>query len=281
MKKRSIYMQVASLGLVMGLIAIAPPLPVFADVTDATWDPENYAWAERAFAVQYPRTTPQGHLILSIDHRASQPLDEKPFSSLLGFDSGNLKIGLGVWYGLLDNIDIGVKRYNGTDTPFDTYEFVSRVRVLNEARGLADLALGGGFTWFDAETGNDKYGGMAEILLGRTLLKRLYVTTGAMYHSRPPVMTGTADVPNYSVAMLASANLQLIDRLAMVTEWSIPVAGVWEGAPAWAAGFKFYTLKHTFALLVSNTHNYSDDRLVAGAIEWGHPVFGFAITRQL
>ena len=273
----------ASIVIVVAAVELALCLlpPAFADAPSAGWDPETYAVADRAFSVQYPRLPPQGSLILSIDHRAFQPMDEKPFSSLLGFDSGNLTIGLGVRYSLLDSLDIGVERYNATVTDYDTYEFNSRFQLLAEDRGLADIAIGGGLTWFDAESLSDEYGGMAEVLIGRTLFGKLYVTSGVMYHSRPAVMTGTEDVPHYSAAVLATANLLVMERVALVTEWSIPVAGAWEGSPAWSAGPKVYSFGHTFSLVVSNAHDISDDRLAAGSTRWNHPIFGFTITRQL
>jgi hypothetical protein len=268
--------------ILLAAAALASPsllLPTLAAPSD-TWNPTNCAFADRAFAILYPRVAPQGSLIVSIDHRANQPLDRQPFSSMLGFDSGNLTIGLGVRYSVLDSLDIGLKRYNATLTDYDVYEFGPRYQLLSEDQSFADVAAGAGATWFDAETRSDEWGGMAQLLAGKTLLRRLYVTTGAMYYSRPSALTTEPDGPDYSVAVLASANLQMLSRLALVTEWSIPVAGVWEGDPAWSVGPKYFSWGHTFSVLVSNAHSISDDRLAAGAAKRNHPIIGFTITRQ-
>ena len=76
MKNSLMFRRAVNLVMVTGLMQAGLLLPVFADDPSATWNPDTYAPVERAFAVPYPRLPPQGRLVLSIDHRAFQPMDD-------------------------------------------------------------------------------------------------------------------------------------------------------------------------------------------------------------
>ena len=60
------------------------------------------------------RTTRRGALIFVLDHRTWKTFTEDPFRNFLGFDNGQLKIGLAARYGIFDCLDVGLQRINGT-----------------------------------------------------------------------------------------------------------------------------------------------------------------------
>ncbi|MBI2440927.1 MAG: hypothetical protein HYV35_06095 [Lentisphaerae bacterium] len=246
-----------------------------------SWDAERYARADRAFSVLYPRTIEKHHVLLSLDHRAFTPVDDHPGRNLLGFDTGNLKIGLGLRYGLLDNLDLAVGRYNGTTDDFDVYEFSLRCQVVNEQKNGFDGAFVLGLSAFDEPEREDFYGTYAELLAGKTFFRRLYPTVGIMHHSESTGIGKTADDDQSSLAVATTLNALLVDRLALVSEWSFPVAGYNAGYPAWVVGLKYSTWGHSFSLVLSNTQNISSDGLVAGSDRLARPIIGFTITRLL
>lgn len=266
-----------------GLVAVVAvaPAKTRADEDPLHWDAEHYAPADRAFAVPYPRTVERHRLVFSIDHRAFTPLNEHPAQSLLGFDDGNLKIGLGLRYGVCETLDLSATRFNGTTDSFDTYEFVLRYQIAREQRHGLDGAIVAGFSAFDEPKEEDFYGAYAAAHVGKTVLRRLYPTVGVLHHSDSSGPGKTADDAESSTALVATLNGLVVNRLALVAEGSVPVAGFEVGEPAWAAGPKYSSYGHTFSVVISNTQNISADGLAAGADRLDHPVIGFTITRRL
>ena len=102
---------------------------------------ENQARIERIISVPLPRTSRKKAMSYVIEHRTSESINRDTFHSFLGFDSGNIKIGIGVLYGLTDWIDISAYRSNGTVERFDTYQFTARTQLLKEKDEVFDVAI--------------------------------------------------------------------------------------------------------------------------------------------
>ena len=267
--------------LVVAVALMLLPGVAAAGSEDAGDGAGRNSFEDRAFVLRYPRTVPVYDFQISIDHRAFAALDDNPGRDLLGLDSGNLRIGLGVTYGLLDGVDVGVTRYNGTTEPFDVYEFIARWQVLSEQEDSFDLTLSAAASMFDETDRSDEYAGSGSVVAGKTWAGRVYSTVGALYHGDSHGPEKLTEDDSHSLAVLATLGLALSPSVSLVTEWSIPVEGYEGDAAAWAVGPKFLTEGHTFSLTVSNTQNISLDGLAAGSDRWSDPVIGFTITRQL
>lgn len=244
------------------------------------WDPGVYAAPDRGFAVLLPRAIPRGALLFVLDHRARQPVAEEPARDLLGFDAGGLKILLGLRYGLLQGLDIGVERLNGNPERYDVYGFDARWTALRESRHFLDLCLTGGTTWFEQEGAGDAVAISGRVQAGRSLFRSVYLSAGILGHSDSSHGRKASGDSDYSVAIPVYAGWVVLPTLTLAAEAVFPVAGYSAGWASWTAGPKFTTHGHTFALLLSTTQYTTTDGLVAGSDRPDKPVFGFSITRQ-
>ena len=244
------------------------------------WNADEYSNSDRMFSIRYPKTVTYDTFVFSIDHRAFAPVDEDPFENLLGFDSGNMKIGLGLRFGLFEKMDIGLSRFNGTTETFDVYEFSARFQALSDADSFCDLAVVAGAAWFDDTVDSDEFHAIGEVHAGRSFGNRIYLTAGGIFHSGSSGMTRKPTDDAHSVALALSASLHLNPNLAIGGEASVPIDGFDDGEPFWAIGPRFATWGHTFSLVLSNSQGISTDRLSAGA-SGRDPIFGFTITREM
>ncbi|MDA1086412.1 MAG: DUF5777 family beta-barrel protein [Verrucomicrobia bacterium] len=244
------------------------------------WNSKNRVWVDRAISVPLPRTLPMGHLQYVIEHRNRTPVDQDPFDNFLGFDSGNLKIGFELRYGLLDNLDISIYRQNGTVEIFDTWQYAMRYQPLNEQDHFIDAAILGGLTVFTVQNGEDASGGFGGLLIGRSFSKYLYASVGGLSHSDSTSFAKTLKDEDESAAVPGSITAHLKPGFALVAETSIPVDGYDAGSVAWAGAAKFITHGHTFSIVAGNTQYTSLDGLAAGtSFPDDEVVLGFSITR--
>jgi hypothetical protein len=245
------------------------------------WNDASHAWIERALSLPLPRTTPKGSLMYVIEHRNRTPVDDEPGHNLLGFDGGNLKIGLGLQYGLLENLDLSVYRLNGTVEVFDTWQFGARLQLLRETDQWLDAALLGGGTLFTIDGEEDDSGGYGGLLAGRSFGDHLYVSAGGLYHSASSSPGKTQADTEYSTAVLGTITAHLTPGFALAGELSAPVSGYEPNTVAWAGGIKWITHGHTFAVLASNTQYISLDGAAAGSeLDADEVILGFSITRE-
>lgn len=245
------------------------------------WGQQRYAPVERALDVPLPRTVRKGYLQFVIGHRNRTPVDEDTFHNFFGFDGGNLKIGLGLYYGLLDNWDVGVYRLNGTVEKFDTWQFSTKWQALSETNRWVDFAVLGGASLYTISGEEEDWGGFVSPLFGRSLDERLYASVGALYHSNSSALDKTAADEDDSTAVLGSLTARISPRVMLVGEFSTPVAGYQARSTAWAGGIKFVTWGHSFSFLAGNTQSISLDGLAAGtALRGDDVVLGFVITRD-
>jgi hypothetical protein len=200
---------------------------------------------------------------------------------MLGFDSGNLKIGLGLRYGILDGLDVGLARFNGTTDDIDDYEFDARYQLIRESDSTPDVAVIAGVAWFYGASGTNSYPFFSKVLAGKTISDRAYASAGVAYHAQSRAQGKTAADDDYSVAAVAALEVAMLPSTSLATEWSFPMAGFNAGVPAWSAGAKFRTHGHTFSIALSNTQNISADGIVTGSDRWGNPIIAFTITRKI
>lgn len=245
-------------------------------------DPMAESLQDRALVTPIPRTTRKGHLLFTIDHRNGEVWDEEPFHQFLGYDGGGLKVGLGLRYGILDLLDVGVYRLNGTAEAWDTWQFDAKARWLNEKCHGIDLAIQGGGTWFTQIEEDDANGFFAGAYVGTSLLNPVYVSAGPLFHSNSTAGDKFEEDDDGSLAMIANVTARITDGIALVAETNVPVAGFKSHTVGWGGGIKFITNRHTFAVTGSNTNQMSFDGLAAGtSSDGGDMVLGFSITREL
>ena len=236
---------------------------------------------ERALAIPLPKTLEPGQWLFTIEHRNRESVDKEPVHDFFGFDAGGLKIGLGLRYGVFENMDLGVSRWNGTSERYDTYQFDGRYRLTKETSFGVDSALQAGVSWFTQRNRKDASGPFAGLWLGRSAFDRIYLSAGAVYHTDSSDPLKRVTDRDDTLGILGSLHCRLLDTFYLLGEVSGPLAGYGADRPAWSAGFKWVTLRHTFAVFVANSQTYGMDGLVAGtSADPDARRLGFSVTRE-
>jgi len=249
---------------------------------DAAWAESNFPLGERLVNVPLAVTTRERTFLFVIDHRTWAPVRTNPFSDFLGFDSGLLKIGLGLRYGVLDRLDVGLYRLNNGLEAFDTWELDARARLLDHEWAYVDAALRGGLTWFAHEHAQDAVAGFGQLLVTRTWLGRVTATTGLLFHSDSTNDSKTNLDKDWSIAVPEGVEVRILPWLAWDLEGCYAVAGYGSKYPVLTTAVKFLTNRHTFSLVVTNTQYLAADGLVANTERRPSDVIvGFTITREL
>jgi hypothetical protein len=218
-----------------------------------------------------------------IGHRNREGVLSSPFYDLLGFDGGGLKIVLGLRYGILDDLDVGVLRQNGTLEAYDTWEFDARYRLLSQSAGQPfDFTLRVGVDWYNAPTANAA-GGFLQVLISRVVANRALLGGGVLYASNSSGPTKSNNDAKVSTALLLQAEVRLLDNLALAAELTQNVAGFHERYPVISFGPKIVSNRHTFSFVISNTQYMTADSLITNTYrmapkQW---VLGFHITREI
>jgi hypothetical protein len=256
-------------------------------VFDLWLDPENYPRVERAVNVMNARTTRARALNFLVDHRALQPFQTNAFHDWVGFDFPGLKIGLALRYGILDNLEVGVQRLSNGPDVFDTYQFDAKYWALHADRHLIDLAVRAGGTWFSASQGPDSGGGLAQLIISRSLREYVWLSTGLYYHSnasnqeRPGLGRERVGGQAYALAIPVALEVRVQTFLAWDAEATFNVAGYHAKYPVLSTAFKIISNRHTFALIMSNSQYIGADGLVANTSRGIHDlIVGFTITRE-
>ncbi len=237
---------------------------------------------ERTVNLPLARTLPRGSLLVIIDHRAYKPFFENSFHDVMGLEAGGIKIGLGLRYGVMDTLDLGFYRLNGTTEIFDTYDFDLRWRLLRQdAQGL-DLALRGGPTWFSQPGVPDALGASAQLLVDRVMWERLLLGAGFMYHSDSSSDTKSTSDTSWSAAVQGNLEWRITPNLAWDAEVAANVLGYGAQWPQVATALKIITHRHTFSFILSNNQYTASDGVVANT--WRSPAelsLGFQVLRQM
>jgi hypothetical protein len=274
-------------------------IEVLAEVVDldgpadptAAWYGRSFPERIRILALPTGRTVRKGGFELVIDHRASSPIYNKdsshPFADMgnnfLGFDSA-LTVGLGLRYGILDRLDAGLYRVNGSK--FDTYELDASFGALRQEDHGIDLMLRAGLSWFVVPNHADALWPFAQAFASRLFWNRLLATAGVMYHANSSSSTTSGNKyrdqeHKWSVAAAAGLELRLGAKIALDAEVVPCVAGYCAKNPAFSGGVKFLTSRHTFALVCGNTQYLTADGYITNTdTPWSKLVIGFNITRE-
>jgi hypothetical protein len=224
--------------------------------------------------------------MLIIDHRPYQGLAsgqaEDVFFDYLGFDSGNLKIGIGLRYGIIEGLDVGFSRINdGRTVAYDTYEFNARYAFLRQKKHQIDASIMAGASWFVQKDRQDAAGGFAQLFIDRVFFDMLLVGVGFGFHSESSSDEKAQTDNAFSGAVLGVIEWRMIERLALCGEIAANVFGYGEKWPAFSLALKILTTRHVFSLMLTNTQFMLSDGIVTnswrGASDW---VFGFQIARE-
>ncbi len=244
---------------------------------------ESFPLTDRAISLLTPNPVRKGGFLFFVQHRNQMSVDEDPFHNFLGFDGGGLKIGLGLRYGILYNLDTGIYRVNGTAELFDVYEFDLRYQILKQIDHIIDLAIRPGFTWFSQKDEDDSSGGFFQLLLARHFFdNRLSVGTGFLYHSDSSSATKTKEEEEYSIAAQAYTQIRFLDNFEWDVEISANMAGYGASHPQISTAIKYIFHDHILSIFLSNSQDISADSVVSNTErDLGEVVLGFSISKEL
>ncbi len=252
----------------------------------AGWYGKGFPVPIRILALQTARTVRKGGFDFVIDHRASQAIYNKdskhPWADMgnnfLGFD-GPLQVGLGLRYGVIDDLDVGIYRAGTSAT--DTYELDFRYRALSQDVAGIDVGVRGGVTWFSQPNTSDAHGFYGQLLATRLLLNRVLISAAWLYHSNSTNDTKYNQDKAWSTAGAVGVEARLAAPVALDAELVSCVAGYCSKNPAFSAGVKYFTSRHTFALVCGNTQYITADGYLTNTDrQWNKLVIGFNITRE-
>ncbi len=249
----------------------------------STWDDEGKARDERTINVLLARTARRGSLIFVLDHRAWKTFTRDTFHDFFGFDSGLLKIGLAARYGILDGLDVGLQRINGTQDQFktDTYDLDLKYQPLKQEKHFLDVSIRGGMTWFSKREADDKQGFFGQLAINRTFGRRVRVGTGLLYHSDSWNEGRDRGDPDYSMAVPGTLDIRFTPGFSWHTEVVANVGGFSERYPVLSTSLRATTNKHTFSLVISNTQYFGATGIATNTFrDYGDLILGFTITRE-
>jgi hypothetical protein len=262
----------------------------------AEWYSANLPSRLRILALPVARTVAKESIEFVLDHRSASALydgnGQHPFADMW-HDFGGLDramtVGLGLRYGIIDRLDAGLYRVGGSQ--FDTYELDARVAILRQEENQVDVMVRGGLSWFVVPNHADALWPFAQAFVSRLFANRLLVTAGVMYHANSSSSNALASkyyTPKYqdeehkwSLAGAAGVELRLAEWVALDAETVSCTAGFCTKKPAFSAGVKFLTFRHTFALVCGNTQYLTADGYITNTdTPWSKLVFGFNLTRE-
>lgn len=248
-----------------------------------TWDDQGRARSERTINVLQARTARRGALIFILDHRTWKTFSDDPFDDYLGFDNGQLKIGLAARYGIFDGLDVGLQRINGTAERFktDTWDLDLKYQPLKQEKHHLDVSIRAGMTWFSIEEVSDKQGFFGQLAINRTLGRRVRVGSGLLYHSDSWNENRERGDPDHSMAIPATLDIRFTPGFSWHGEMVVNVDGFEERYPVLSTSLRATTNKHTFALVVSNTQYFGTAGIATNTFRgFDDLILGFTITRE-
>jgi hypothetical protein len=253
----------------------------------AGWYGKGFPEPIRILALPTARVVRKGRFDFVIDHRSSTAIYDKdskqPFTDMwnnfLGFDSP-IQVGLGLRYGVIDNLDVGLYRA-GKSVGTDTYEFDARYQALQQEKMGIDLAARAGATWFSQPKVEDSHGFFGQLLATRLIVNRILISAGALYHSNSTNDYKYNQAKKWSTAGALGVEARIAAPVAVDAEIVTCVAGYCSKRPAFSAGVKYFTNRHTFALVCGNTQYITADGYLTNTDRlWSKLVIGFNITRE-
>jgi len=256
-----------------------------SDDPTAAWYGSGYSPAVRILALSTARALAAGGWELVIDHRSTSPIYDSSSShafedmgkSFFGLDSP-IRVGLGLRYGVIDDLDIGA--YRGGSSRTDTYEIDIRYQILHQSHLGVDLAARYGVTWFLQPDAPDASGFYGQLLATRLLVNRVLLSGGALYHSNSTNDTKYNQDKAWSVAFAGGVEVRATAGLAFDAELASCTAGYCSRNPTFSGGVKYITNRHTFAVVAGNTTYLTADGYITNTDRpWSKLTIGFQITR--
>ena len=250
--------------------------------SDMAWSLDSIPQAERAINIPFAQTTRKHALLLIVDHRAFQAaFNKNTWHDFFGLDSGGVRVGLGLRFGILDGLDVGIYRLSNASDAFDTYEIDMKWRFLRADRHYLDVAIRAGLTWFSQRNADDAVGGFGQLLISRMLFKRLTLGTGVLFHSDSSGEMKSQRDTQWSLAIPGAVEIRILPWLAWNVEASVKVAGYGAKWPSFSTAVKFLTPRHAFSLILTNTQHVAADGLVANSNrDYKNLIIGFQIQRE-
>jgi hypothetical protein len=248
------------------------------------FDAQNLPRVDRVTNLLTARPIRPGAVLFSIDHRTRQSFlegGEELYRDYLGLDAGGLKIGLAFRFGILDDLDVGLMRLNGTAEAFDSYELDARFRFLRQADHFVDAAVRAGITGFVHPGDIWAVGGFGQLLVDHVFADQLLFSLGVLFHSDSSNDVKSLDDPDWSLGVAAALEWRFLDWLAWTFELGANLAGYGSKWPVAATSIKVLTHRHSFSLVVTNNQYMMADGFVANT--WrgaGDLIMGFQITRE-
>lgn len=255
-------------------------IDVYTD--EDTWHSEAFPQFDRHFNLMTARAARPFSFLFAVYHRVSSPIRDDPFENFLGFDSGALKVGLALRYGIIEGLDVGIFRLNGTVESFDTYEFDARYQLTNQRDHFVDVAVRGGASWFVMPNNRHALKPFGQILIDRVFFNRLLVSLGVLVHGDSSNPVKAVSDEEWTIAGSAAVDVRITEWLAWGAEVAFAVAGYHEQYPTITTGPKFITNRHTFSIVITNTQNVTADGVITNtARRFEDVLLGFNITREL
>jgi hypothetical protein len=257
-----------------------------AEDPTAAWYGQSYPTPVRHLSLLTARPAEAGDGEFMVEHRSATPLynnnSDSPWGDMwhnfLGLDQG-IQVGLGLRYGVIENLDVGVYRAGSSAT--DTYELDARYRVVGQDKLGLDVAARAGVTWFVQPHAADAHGFFGQLLGSRLFANRLLATGAVLFHSNSTNGTKYNEDKAWSLAGALAIEWRIAAPVALDVEGVFCTAGYCSKRPAFTAGAKYITTRHSFALVCTNTTWVTADGYITNTDRaWDQLGIGFNITRS-
>ena len=246
------------------------------------WFGDAYPQMDRVLDHYTGRTARQGNFETLIGHRNWEGLLRAPGRDFLGFDGYALKIDLGLRYGILDRLDVGILRQNRTFERYTTWEFDVRYQLLAQATQKLDVAVRLGFDLFSHPDKNAS-GFFAQLLISRLIANRFMLGGGFLYSGSSSGQNKRDSDASTSFALMVQMDLRVLEWLSLAFEITPGIAGYQQPYPCITFGPRLITNRHTFSIVISNTQYVTADGIVANTYRSSYKdwLLGFMITREI
>lgn len=261
-------------------------------------------------------TVPKGDFYARFSHTAQNQTFEsnhQAFDDLLSLES-QVKVGILFGYGILDNWDVMVQRFNGRDYirdpdtgeqgSYDLWDVMSKYKFLDENKYWIDAAvsLGGTYFWQNEDVG--RLAGNFALSVEKSFW-RFRAGSGFLYTSLSTYEAAFSDQgddrgkiepnknyqheyggmgdtgePTHTAAIPLSLSFALTKNHQLFTEAAFPVDGYHTGGGAsLVSGWSYNTPTHVYRIYLSNTANGSFNSSFTGGYRDNRlDLFGFDIS---
>lgn len=281
----------------------------------------THAWTENMrrspVGMLFPKTAtiPKGDFYARFSHTSQNQLfvsaekNHHAFNDLMGLESG-VKVGILFGYGIMENWDVTIQRFNGRDYTrdpdtfeqgsYDLWDVMTKYKFLDEDKHWIDASVSLGGTYFWQNEGVGELAGNFALMAEKSIWRfrvgsGLLYTSLSTYEATRSSQSGTApskDYPNeyygsgdpsdsaYTAAIPLSLSFALTKNHQLFTEAAFPIAGYHtDGGPSITSGLSYNTPTHVYRVYLSNTSNGSFNSTFTGGYKDERlDIFGFDIS---